>query len=192
MPADVLDNPLVIALLGILVEGPMHSYHLHLELKRRRLVSESELSRGTLYNVVAAMQKQGWIKPGSAEREGNRPERQPYSITEAGLDRLRSELDERIRNPLWRPDELFYAVSHIGVLGPAGAVDALRERCACLKEQIRRDVKAHKDALAAGTPRLFVIEAEYALHSTRAELRWLERTAQEIETGNLKWPNQKQ
>ncbi|MFK8905623.1 hypothetical protein [Streptomyces sp. YS-3] len=37
-------------------------------------------------------------------------------------------------------------------------------------------------------PRLFIIEAEYATATTRAELAWVERTAEEIEQGALTWP----
>ncbi len=192
MPADVLQNPLVLAILGILIEGAAHSYQLHLELKRRRLVSDRKLSRGTLYNVVAAMQKQGWIEAGTAAREGNRPERVSYSLTAAGFEQLRRQLDEQVRQPVWSPDQFFHALSHIGVLGRAGARDALRERSAHLKEQVKCEVKAHSNTLAAGTSRLFVIEAEYALNGRRAELRWLERIAEEMGTGDLKWPNQKQ
>lgn len=191
MPADVLRNPLVSALLGILVEGPAHPYRLHLELKRRRLASSGKVSRGTLYNVIRAMEKQGWVDAGAADTEGNRPERVPYSLTVAGFEELRRCVEEQIRKPVWSPDGFFHSISHIGVLGRTGARDALRERSAHLKEQNERDAIAHANALAEGAPRLFVIEAEYLLHNRRAELRWVERIADEIETGDLKWPKRK-
>lgn len=179
------------AVLGILVEGPAHSYRLHVELTRRRLVSDRKTSRGTLYNVVGAIETQGWISGGVVDRAGNRPERIPYSLTELGFEELRRRLDQQIRKPDWSPDQFFHAVSHIGVLGRTGAIDGLRERAAHLNEEIKRETKAHRDALAAGAPRLFVLEAEYVLHSRRAEIRWLKRTADEMETGHLKWPNRK-
>ena len=191
MPANVLLNPLVPALLGILVEGPAHPYQLHLELKRRRLTSEGNVSRGTLYNVVNAMQQQGWIVAGTADQESSRPERVSYSLTNAGFEELRNWISDQIRKPVWSPDRLFRGVSHIGVLGRKGASDALRERSANLKDRIERDETALANALAAGTPRLFVIEAEYVLHISRAELRWVNRIADEIETGDLKWPKRK-
>lgn len=191
MPANVLSNALVVAVLGILVEGPAHAYRLHIELKRRRLVSDRKPSRGTLYNVMNAMKRQGWIEAGAVGRADNRPERVPYSLTCMGFEELRQRLDKQIRKPDWSPDSFFHSVSHLGVLGRIGACDALRERSAHVKEEIRRDAKAHRTALAAGVPRLFVLEAEYVQHRRRAELRWLQRIADEIETGDLKWPNPK-
>lgn len=51
------------------------------------------------------------------------------------------------------------------------------------------DERALEEALrSGGAPRLFVIEAEYALHMTRAELAWVETTAEEITAGTLAWP----
>lgn len=191
MPANVLLNPLVPALLGILVEGPAHPYQLHLELKRRRLTSDGHGSRGTLYNVVNAMQQQGWIVAGTADQESSRTERVPYSLTSAGFDELRKWISDQIRRPVWIPDGLFRGVSHIGVLGRNGARDALRERCANLQKRIERDETALANAVAARTPRLYVIEAEYVLHISRAELRWVKRIADEIEKGGLKWPKRK-
>ena len=191
MPANVLNNPLVPALLGILVEGPAHPYQLHLELQRRRLIPNGKLSRGTLYHVVNAMHGCGWIHAGIADQEGNRPERVPYSLSDSGFEELRRWTDKQIREPVRRLEQYFHAVSHIGVLGRGGALHALRERFAHLKAQIERDAKAHAKAITAGTPRLYIIEAEYLLHTSRAELRWVERLADEIETGGLKWPKRK-
>jgi hypothetical protein len=37
-------------------------------------------------------------------------------------------------------------------------------------------------------PRLFVIEAEYALHMDRAELAWVTEVIGQIEDGSLGWP----
>ena len=184
MPANVLLNPLVPAVLGILVEEPAHAYQLHLEIQRRRLVADGKLSRGTLYNVVNAMERAGWITAGLAEPV-------PYSITDSGFGELRRWTDEQIREPVWNPDRFFHGISHIGVLGRAGAREALWARCEQLAAQIEQDAKSHADAVATGTPRLFVIEAEYALSSKRAELRWVQGISEEIAKGELKWPRRR-
>ena len=41
---------------------------------------------------------------------------------------------------------------------------------------------------AAGAPRLFVIEAEYALAMLRAEQDWVLALAEDITSGRLAWP----
>lgn len=44
------------------------------------------------------------------------------------------------------------------------------------------------EALSAGAPRLFVIEAEYALSLARAETTWIDSVIDDIRTGALTWP----
>ena len=45
------------------------------------------------------------------------------------------------------------------------------------------------EALDGGSvPRLFVIEAEYALAMMRAERRWVLALARDIDSGRLAWP----
>ena len=49
----------------------------------------------------------------------------------------------------------------------------------------------HVDSAKArmGVPRLFLIEAEFALEQARSELRWVRKTIDEINDGTLAWPD---
>ena len=137
-------------------------------------------NRGSLYNTMEAMTRAGWTEPRPAQRDGTRPQRTPYALTQAGRAELARRLDAQVREPRREFPEFLGTVSHLGVLGPerAGRLDAL-----IADAQRRLD-----EALAQNVPRLFVIEAEYALALLRAERAWVLAVAGDITSGRLAWP----
>lgn len=191
MPRNALDNPLVLAVLGLLVERPMHPYQLFRELQQRGHDGSTQVNRGSLYNTVETVKREGWIADEAHERDGNRPERTVYALTNAGWQELQRRLDAQIRTPQREFPQFLAAVSHLGALGKARAVQALQERADRLRERIADDEQRLAEALAAGTPRLFVIEAEYALHMSRSERAWVSDLAQQVHAGHLAWPDDK-
>jgi DNA-binding PadR family transcriptional regulator len=187
MPRDALANPVVLAVLGTLLERPMHPYQLAGVLADGGI----PVNRGSLYDTVQAMVRAGWLSARAAEQDGSRPQRTPYALTDAGRDELARRLDQRIRVPEPEFPEFLGAVSHVGVLGPDAAARALRERADRLAARIADGEQRLADALRR-VPRLFVIEAEYAAAMDRAERAWVLGLAEQIENGELSWPEERQ
>ncbi|MFF4991977.1 helix-turn-helix transcriptional regulator [Streptosporangium saharense] len=191
--ARSVDNPLALGVLGLLLERPMHPYEMAAVLRERGKDASVRINRGSLYDVVTALEGEGWIAEKARVQEGNRPARTVYAITEAGRNAFVRRLDQQIRVPRREYPLFLTAVAYLGALGPEGARAALLERAERLRATLAEDQRALDEALATGTvPRLFVIEAEYALHMTRGELAWVEATAQEIHTGGLTWPDDRE
>lgn len=184
MPRDALANPVVLAALGALLERPMHAYQLAAVLAERGV----PVNRGSLYDTLEATTRAGWTEPMPAQRDGTRPRRTPYALTRAGQAELARRLDRQVREPRREFPEFLGAVSHIGVLGPHMAVEALTERTGRLAAVIAENQRRLDQALAANVPRLFVIEAEYALAMLRAERAWVREVADDITSGRLAWP----
>jgi DNA-binding PadR family transcriptional regulator len=184
MPRDALANPVALAALGALLERPMHPYQLASVLADRGV----PVNRGSLYDTVDAMTRAGWIEPRPAERAGTRPQRTPYALTEAGRSELARRLDHQVRVPRREFPEFLGAVSHLGVLGKERAAGALRDRAGQLAALVAENQRRLDEALAAAVPRLFVIEAEYALALLRAEREWVLALADDITGGRLGWP----
>ncbi|GAB3960395.1 PadR family transcriptional regulator [Actinoallomurus acanthiterrae] len=183
------DNPLGLAVMGLLMERPMHPYEMASVLRERGKDASVRINRGSLYDVVGALEREGWITPQERVQEGNRPARTVYALTETGRAVFVERLDEQIRNPRREFPVFLTAVAYLGALGPDGARAALGERADRLRGAIADDERALDDALRSGeVPRLFVIEADYALHMARSELAWVEATAEQIATGALPWP----
>ncbi|BDM74418.1 PadR family transcriptional regulator (plasmid) [Streptomyces nigrescens] len=188
MPRRALDNPTVLAVLGLLLEQSSHPHQMLSELRKRSDNHAAVITRGTLYNIVAALAEAGWITSQGQQRSGNRPERTVYALTQAGRDELVRRLDSHIRNPQREFSQFLGAVAYLGALGPAGAEEALVERNRRLQERTADDERRLADALAADVPRLYVIEAEYALRLARAEMAWIDSVIDDIRTGCLTWP----
>ncbi|MEV2216097.1 helix-turn-helix transcriptional regulator [Streptomyces sp. NPDC050997] len=188
MPRRALDNPIVLAVLGLLLEQSSHPHQMLAELRKRSDNHAALITRGTLYNTVAALAEAGWVVSEGRQRSGNRPERTVYALTQAGHAELVRRLDSQIRNPEREFSQFLGAVTYLGALGPSGAVEALTERARCLRQRTSADEERLSDALAAGVPRLHVIEAEYALCLARAEMTWIASAIDDIRTGSLIWP----
>ena len=184
-------NPLALALLGLLLEQPLHPHAMAVELRERQLDQYFKLTTGSLYDTVRALVRDGWIEADGTEQIGARPARTVYRHTSQGRRYFAEWLDELIREPFQEFPRFLSAVSYLGALGPDRAADALRTRAAALRTRADSLDAAHRSACEErGVPRLFVIEAEYAGAMTRAELDWVERVATAIEDGTLKWPGQ--
>jgi DNA-binding PadR family transcriptional regulator len=184
MPRDALANPIVLAALGALLERPMHPYQLAGVLAGRGVPA----NRGSLYDTLEAMTRAGWAEPQPAQRDGTRPQRTPYALTRAGRAELARRLDAQVREPRREFPEFLGAVSHLGVLGPQRAAGALTERAGRLAALIAETQRRLDEALAQNVPRLFVIEAEYALALLNAEHAWVLAAADDITSGRLAWP----
>jgi DNA-binding PadR family transcriptional regulator len=80
-----------LVLLGLILEKERSGYDIITEISSRELDRWANLSTSTVYNRLTTLEKNECIQ-GRAEREGNRPERMVYTITEKGRDVLRKEV----------------------------------------------------------------------------------------------------
>jgi DNA-binding PadR family transcriptional regulator len=81
-------------LLGILIDGKMHGYRLN-EYIKHAMGFYTDLKKSTAYYILEQMEKEGYVKY-ETEREGKRPERRVYEITEPG----KTYFHELLRNCL--------------------------------------------------------------------------------------------
>jgi len=182
-------NLLGLAVLGLLQERPMHPHAMAATLRERGLDRSFKLTTGSLYDTVRALERAGWIAARETTRSGGRPQRTVYAHTPLGHREFIRWLDELLRTPAEEFPRFPSAVTYLGALGPEGAAAALGERAERLRALIGDAGQGHASVLAGGTvPRLFVLEAEYALHMYEAELAWVERVIGEIADGTLAWP----
>ena len=183
-----ITNTLALALLGLLLERPMHPYEMATTLRERYKDNSFKINPGSLYDTVESLTRHGWIEPVETVRDGKRPERTVYAHTELGRGEFVAWLDELLRTPVAEYPKFIAAVSYLGALGPERAADALEERARHLTERIKGAGTALDETVGKGAPRLFMIEVEYARHTWQAELDWCRRTVAEIRDGSLPWP----
>src|ERR687885_1959834 len=95
-----VSNPLALAVLGCLSERPMHPYEISTTLRSRGKEQSIKLNYGSLYSVVEALERHGLIAARETTREGRRPERTVYEITESGVEELEDWLAELLSTPV--------------------------------------------------------------------------------------------
>ncbi|MFL6122483.1 PadR family transcriptional regulator [Actinophytocola sp.] len=184
-----VSNLLALAVLGTVVQRPMHPYEMASLLRERGKDEDMPIKWGSLYTVVRNLTKHGFLEVVDSRREGARPERTIYRITEAGLAELRDWTRELVATP--RPEHPHFkaGLSMLAALTPDEAADALRARIAALEQAIA----AQRAALAghADIPELFLVEDDYELTVRAAELAWvrelLERLTNETFPGQAAW-----
>jgi len=174
-----VSNPLALAVLVQLCEAPMHPYEMAATMRSRGKERSIKLNYGSLYTVVNNLARHGLIEAMSAGREGRRPERTVYRITDAGRKEVEDWMAELVAVPVKEYPQFEAALSELGVLSPARALELLRDRVAALERAIA-DVRAELAGLT-WLPRLFLLEAEYHLAMREAELAWVRGLVAELE-----------
>ncbi|MEV1004572.1 sigma-70 family RNA polymerase sigma factor [Nonomuraea sp. NPDC050202] len=185
-----VSNALGLAVLGLLIESPLHPHAMAATLRERGQDRVFKVTTGSLYDVVRALERAGWIEARETVKVGARPERTVYQHTALGRAEFARWVEELIRVPSAEYPKFLSAVGYLGALGPGGAVDALRDRAARVRATLEEHRREHGELLAGGTvPRLFVVEVEYAIRMQEAEVGWIEEIVADIETGRLAWPD---
>ena len=178
-------NPLALAVLASLHERPMHPYEMASTMRERGKEHSIKLNYGSLYTVVDSLAKTGLIEAMEATREGRRPERTVYRLTEAGRARLDAWMAELLAEPVKEYPQFEAALSLLPVLHPDTVLDLLRTRIRLLQMEIAQARTMINTAHNARLPRLLLIEGEYHVAMREAELSWVKQLAAELEAGTL-------
>ncbi len=189
-PRPLPRTPIALSVLNLLNERPMHPYEMRSLMRERGHDRAFRIRESSVYDTVARLADRGFIEPVEVSREGRRPERTVYAITEAGRDELMVWLTELTSEPAADYPAFAAPLMFIYALGRDGAIAALRQRAALLEAEISRS-DAFRRAFTGeipGFPRIFGIEEEYAQAMRQAELAWVRGVIAELRDGSLPWP----
>jgi DNA-binding PadR family transcriptional regulator len=178
-------NPLAFAVLGSLSERPMHPYEISTILRARGKDQSIKVNYGSLYSVVAALEKHGFIEALETVREGNRPERTVYQLTAAGQGEFDDWLSELVGTPTREFHPLEAGLSYLPGLQPDRAVQLLEQRLEAIDADIAKTLQAHDEMVSVGLPRIFWVESEFRLALLRAESTYVHQLVDDIRSGAL-------
>ena len=180
-------NLLALAVLSYLTQRPMHPYELSRTLRDHGDARSIKFNHGSLYMVVGQLAKAGFIAEQETTREGQRPERTVYALTDAGRDEFRDWLRELVEQPQHEYPHFVAALSLIAALPPGEVLTLLRRRLDRLAEQ-RAEIRDLIDAAqAGGLHPLFLVEEEYRLALLDAESAFVERFIDQITDPETGW-----
>lgn len=179
-----VSNPLALAVLGQLLEKPMHPYEMSRTMRLRKKESSIKLNYGALYSVVEKLEKHGLIEAVETVREGRRPERTVYQLTSAGRAEYEDWMAELLGTPVKEYTQFEAALAMLAGLPPDDVVDLLEQRLFQLDVQLQS--YEHAGELAEKqVPRLFYIEWDYVHAMTRAERDWVAKQVEDIRSGTF-------
>jgi DNA-binding PadR family transcriptional regulator len=180
-----VSNPLALAVMALLYERPMHPYEMVSTMRERGKHESVRLRYSSLYSVVGALEREGLISPLETVREGRRPERTVYELTEEGRVEFLGWLRELLREPVKEYTQFAAGLTFLAALPPAEALALLQEREQRLEKETGEMRSRLEGAIGQGLPRLFLVEGEHEVVLREAELGWVRELVGEIEGGTF-------
>jgi DNA-binding PadR family transcriptional regulator len=176
-------NLMGLAVLATVVQRPMHRYEMASVMRARGKDRDMDIKWGSLYTVVQNLERNGYLETIGVTRQGARPERTVYQITDAGRDELIAWTRELIAEPEAEHTRFVAGLSVLAVLSPQDVVELLRRRLERLTQAV--DSLTALLETASDVPRLFLIEDEYRIAMTRAEADWVRSLLDELTAGTF-------
>ncbi len=169
----------------------MHGHRLRLEAERKHLTMWTDITVGAVYGALARLAVEGLLRQTGEEREGNRPTRQIYEITDEGREVL-AKLRRNGLTEIWfKHDPFDLALTR---LDPANAVDLpelLIGRLEALEAELGKAVAMNEWAAPhVGVTKGWALKhGEYRLRAEVAYLRALladkDSIAAEVRAGTV-------
>ncbi|MEU0538848.1 PadR family transcriptional regulator [Nocardia sp. NPDC005978] len=177
-------NLMALAVLSVLATGDMHRYEIAARLRAWGKDRDMGVKWGSLYTVVDNLTRHGFLEIAGSERDGARPERTIYRITDAGRAELADWARELISTPMPEQRPFMAGLSVLAALPPDDVVELLGTRIAALERTIAEQ-RAQLSTLESTLPRLFLIEDEYELAMLEAEAHWARTTRDALADGTF-------
>jgi DNA-binding PadR family transcriptional regulator len=175
---------LALGVLSVVLDRPMHPYEMASVLRERGKDVDLKIKWGSLYTVVANLEKHGFLEAVESVRDGGRPERTIYRLTAAGRAEFEDWVRELVGTVEDEPPRFQAGLSMLPIVGPDGAIELLRQRLGLLNRRIDAQRTSLED-LSRTLPRLLLIEAEYALAMNETEARWVGALLDDLTSGSL-------
>ncbi|MFW9835623.1 MAG: PadR family transcriptional regulator [Candidatus Thorarchaeota archaeon] len=160
-------------LLGVLLDGKTHAYRLN-EYVTHAMSLYADIKKSTVYYTLEKLEKDGYVEH-ETEREGKRPERRVYQITEKGksyfLQLLRDNLGEFTRT--YFNDDI--GIAFMNQLSTSEVRELLEKK----QGMIQSALKQFKEAPDHGVSWHYVISHNVA--HLEADLAWIDRILNDLD-----------
>lgn len=180
-------TPMALAVLYLLREEPLHPYEMQQRIRAEHIDKAIKATHGALYHAVDRLAERGLIEPLETSREGRRPERTVYAITEQGRDEAYSQLREMLLRPSQEYPQLAAALTFATLLPVAEVAQMLALRTVAVEARLAANDSVIDGLRKQEVERAGLIEVEYVQALLHAELEWLRGIVDDIRDGRLQW-----
>jgi DNA-binding PadR family transcriptional regulator len=173
--------------LSLLAEAPMHAYRMQQLIKERHKDEVVNVAqRNSVYQTIDRLLRDGLVRVTHTAREERRPERTVYELSPAGLSTLHTWLREMLGTPAREFPDYPAALAFLPILPVDDVLARLRERIAVLVDRLAAAETTRAEAGGWLAP-VFLVEDDYRIAMTRAELEWTRALITRIESGEVTW-----
>jgi DNA-binding PadR family transcriptional regulator len=172
--------------------GPVHGYDLRRELLSWGAEEWANVTPGSVYNALKTLVREGMLEVVGTDRQGARPERTTYRITEAGEEDLLRLLRENLWQSSLPNHPLLAGLAFLPLFPRDELAKAMRHRAETLKTQAtRRRSEAHMiagsadDAPLGGIPPHVAESYRLTAALLDGEAAWAGDLAERLERGEL-------
>jgi DNA-binding PadR family transcriptional regulator len=180
-------TPLAVSGLALLCERPMHPYEMYRLMMDRRGDRVVKVRPGSLYHAVDRLAADALVEAVGTDRDGGRPERTTYRITEAGRTAMQDWIRALLEEPVNEFPSFPVALAEAHNLPRAEAARLLTARVRRLEEQLA-EVESVLAARGDQVAEAFLLYGHYYVEMTRAERDWLRKLVARLESKELEWP----
>jgi DNA-binding PadR family transcriptional regulator len=177
-----VENLMALAVLATVYQRPMHRYEMASVMRARGKDRDMDFKWSSLYTVVQNMEKHGLLEAIGTTRQGARPERTVYRITQAGQQEMLDWTRELISTPQPERPKFVAGLGVMAALPPHEVIALLQTRLAALTDSITAE-RAALTEVGKDVPRLFLVENEYSMAILEAEAAWVRSLLDELTSG---------
>ncbi|RJQ83759.1 PadR family transcriptional regulator [Amycolatopsis panacis] len=178
-------TPLGVAVLELLHERPMHPYEMAQLMRERYAGNRVKLTAGSLYHTVDRLLRNDYLEIIETQRDGRRPERTVYAMTEAGRDAFVQRARQMVGDIAEEYPEILSGLAVLGELGRETALLELEHRSTKLRAAIAADQVILERVRRDGTPEIYWLDVRYAAAHREFELTWVEQLYADLSEGRI-------
>ncbi|MEU5263468.1 helix-turn-helix transcriptional regulator [Amycolatopsis sp. NPDC021455] len=174
-----------LAVLELLHEGPMHPYEMAQLMRERYVHMRVNLKAGSLYHTVERLHRNGLIKIVETQRDGRRPERTVYGMTQTGLDEFNQRGRELLGDLATEFPAFLSGLAVIDELGKEATLIELEHRVTRLRAAVAADQAVLDYLVGDKTPEIYWLDWRYQCDHRKFELEWTERLIEDLKSGRI-------
>jgi DNA-binding PadR family transcriptional regulator len=176
-----------LAALAFITERPRHPYDIQRAIRDRHKEFAFGKTRA-LYRAVERLERDGLIEPMETSREGRRPERTVYRVTEEGNEEFAVWIGELLERIAPEFPDYSVAIGFAAYLPLEVVLKRLEARAVALHGHVA-GVEAGLKGLLEGIklPRPVLLERELSLALRKAELVWTQNVIEDLRAQRLSW-----
>jgi DNA-binding PadR family transcriptional regulator len=180
-------SPLAMAVLELLLEKPMHPYEIAQVLRARNIEARANVKTGSLYHAVERLEAAGHIEVVDTQREGRRPERTVYGVTEAGRDAFVERAKAMLGTIVPDFPEYVSGLSALNELDREDVLAELRTRALRLRAEDAAGQVIMENLAAKPLPAIYWLDVRFIAARRAFELAWTNQLIEDITTGRVEW-----